>query len=158
MTETKRHISGNKMQTKRYNKPVTCEKCKEVLTYTGSGRYICKKCGHRMLDDYGKVKEFVDETGIALMDEIAEATGVEREVIEELIKEGLISSTEEEGGQLRCLGCGRVITQGRYCIDCSRKFATGLSGAFAGEPVEKKKEDPPERPKARMHITRRRRR
>ena len=46
------------------NRPIRCEKCKGKLFYTGSGTYTCEDCEHVMLDDFGKVKAYLEEHGI----------------------------------------------------------------------------------------------
>lgn len=45
------------------NKPVQCEFCGGKLFYTGSGKYKCSSCGCIVMDDFGKVKEFLEKTG-----------------------------------------------------------------------------------------------
>lgn len=62
-----------------YNKPEFCERCRGTLKYVGVGEYQCLICHHKMLDDYGKIRRFVDETGKASALEISRNTGVSRE-------------------------------------------------------------------------------
>ena len=45
------------------HRPIKCERCHGVLKYTGSGKYECERCSHVMMDDFGKVKAYIEENG-----------------------------------------------------------------------------------------------
>lgn len=74
--------------------PERCDKCDAKLEYTGCGHYICKECGNEMLDDYGKVRDFLDAHGPTPIPRLMQATGLSREQIETLIKRGSVSFTD----------------------------------------------------------------
>ena len=45
------------------NKPTKCE-CGGKLFHIGGGKYECEKCGNLVLDDFGKVKQFLEENNV----------------------------------------------------------------------------------------------
>ena len=69
-----------------------CPECKSRrIEYIGLGKYQCKKCGHEMLDNYGKVRECIDMYGPVTMQEVMDITGLSREDIRELSESGSIT-------------------------------------------------------------------
>ena len=58
------------------SKPVVCECCNGKMVYVHGGMYRCEKCGNEDLDDFGKVKTFLDANGLASAFVISVATGV----------------------------------------------------------------------------------
>ena len=75
------------------NKPVVCEVCKGKMYYVHGGLYRCDKCGHEVLDDFGKIKTFIELNGPSPALTISAAIGVSTEIIE------LFLGT----GQLKCI-------------------------------------------------------
>lgn len=84
---------NNALENLTFNVPVKCDKCNAMLEYLGCGRYICKECGNEMLDDYGKVRSYLDTHGPTPMPKLMYVTGLSREQIEALIKRGSVSYT-----------------------------------------------------------------
>ncbi|MCR5792767.1 MAG: hypothetical protein K6G65_06330 [Lachnospiraceae bacterium] len=69
-------------------KPRRCNKCHGALKTIEIGKYRCTKCGEEMLDNYGKVREYIREYGSAPAVEISEATGVPTSEIKKYLQEG----------------------------------------------------------------------
>ena len=65
-----------------------CTECGGKLEYLGLGKYKCVECGNKMLDDYGKVKEYLWEHGPTPMLTLAKETGVSREKINIVLNGG----------------------------------------------------------------------
>ena len=40
-----------------------CEKCGGVLKDPGLGIYVCSRCGHETMSEFGKIKKFIEENG-----------------------------------------------------------------------------------------------
>ena len=40
---------------------VVCKECSGVMRYRGGGLYVCEECKHEELDDYGKVRQFLEK-------------------------------------------------------------------------------------------------
>lgn len=121
------------------NKPVMCEKCKGKLFYKGGGRYECGSCDYSVLDDFGKVKEFLELNGPTPMLLISQATGVEYEIIERFLKKGRLEIPEGSKYFLNCEKCGCSIRYGKYCPDCIKHVATGIKAVFHEDVGEKPK-------------------
>lgn len=71
-------------------KPSHCEKCNGPLVFVGGGAYKCKKCGAETLDDFGKIKTFLEKNGPAPAFVIARETGVKKEAIKKYLQNGRI--------------------------------------------------------------------
>lgn len=126
-----------------YHKPFLCDKCGGLVEYSGVGEYHCFRCGNKMLDDYGKVRNYLEEKGVAMAMEIARDTGVSKETIEDMIREGALGDVTENAPLERCAGCGKPIFKGRYCSECVLKMATGIKESLVQSRAEKRQEQAP---------------
>ena len=102
---------------------VICEKCGGIVKYTGSGCYVCEDCGHEVMDDFGKVKAFLEKRGPSNIMEIAYGTGLEHSVVSKLLKDGRIQVYQNSAEGLICASCGAPIQRGKYCVNCSGRMA-----------------------------------
>lgn len=74
------------------DKPVMCPNCNVEYKYLGLGHYKCEKCGRLDTDDYGKVRDYVEQSEEEVgVDKASVDTGVAVERIRELIDMGKIS-------------------------------------------------------------------
>ena len=131
----------SKLKNINYHKPLRCEFCGAGLRYTGVGEYKCTRCRQFTLDDYGKVRKYVQEKGSANAAEISRDTGVDKDVIDDMIKEGALESSADAEGKLKCVSCGKPITKGRFCSDCIWKIASGLKETFTA--TKEERQEPP---------------
>ena len=106
------------------SKPHVCPICEEVMEYDGMGQYICENCGTKDYDDFGRVREYLYENGMAKLEDISEATEVSVEKIQQFIDEGRFELV------MHCVECGAEIKRGMYCISCQRKTLQGISEAM----------------------------
>ena len=128
------------------HKPIKCERCHHgKLIYIGSGKYECEVCEHVMMDDFGKVKAYIDENGPTTIMELSAVTGVRRSLIEGFLKKGRLEIPEGSDFYITCEKCGCSIRYGRYCPECTLKTVTGLKSLFH--------EDMGERPKSHTHTS-----
>lgn len=107
-----------RINLEEYNRPTYCTKCEGVLVYKGLGEYECENCGESDFDDYGKVRNYLDEHRGANIAEISDATGVSHKSIRDMIKEKRFEIIDNRGGYLRCEICGANINSGRLCSKC----------------------------------------
>jgi len=102
-----------------------CPKCGKLYVYTG--RFLCPACIAAEEEEFQKIKEYLLEHRGANVLEVAQATGIEEEVIIKFIKKGRIQS---EGltivDRLTCEKCGREIENGKFCPDCLEKMQKEL--------------------------------
>ena len=97
----------------------------------------------------------MDEKGTASAMEISRDTGVSKEAIERLILEGtLVSAENEEESGRKCAGCGKSISEGRYCRECMLATMAGLGKAFGDAAPKKQADSPKGKTGARMHLDR----
>lgn len=109
-----------------YNIPRECEKCGGVMVFKGLGEYQCELCGQLAYDDYGKVRNYIEEHRGATAAQIEEAIGVSQKTIRRLLKEGRLEVTENSRTFLRCELCGKDIRSGLYCPECEVKMHRSL--------------------------------
>lgn len=123
------------------NKPVVCEKCKGKMYYVHSGLYRCEKCGHEILDDFGKVKQFLELNGPTPVLAISHATGVDMEIIEMFLRQGRVEIPEGSKYYISCEKCGCSIRYGRFCTECVRELAGGIKALLFADMGERPKQD-----------------
>ena len=109
-----------------YNIPRECEICGGVMVFRGLGEYRCENCGQLAYDDYGKVRNYIEEHRGATAAQIEEAIGVSQKTIRRLLKEGKLEVTENSRTFLRCELCGKDIRSGTYCPECETKMHRSL--------------------------------
>ncbi len=98
---------------------VICEKCGGIVKFRGSGKYECSECGNIVLDDFGKVRDFLEKRGPSNIMEIAYATGLEKSVVSKLLMDGRIQVLQHSTNAKNCSRCGIPITRGKYCSECA---------------------------------------
>lgn len=117
------------------NRPSFCKLCEGVLVYKGLGEYECEECGAREYDDYGKVRNYLDEHNGANVAEISEATGVTHKSIRDMIKDNRFEIINSRGGYLRCEICGVNIRSGRLCPKCEAEYHQQLEAEARAQRV-----------------------
>ena len=134
-------------------KPTRCSECKGRIKYIGGGHYECYDCGHQEVDDFGKVKDYIDENGASPAIVISENTGVPVDMINAMLKEGRLEIPEGSVVYIECEKCGCSIRYGRFCPDCIRNRTNSLKGIYFNPDVgEKPKNAPKKRHDGRMHF------
>ena len=64
-----------------------CPECAGELEYKGMGSFECKKCGHRELTNYGKVKEYLDNHENVTLLELSHGTGLRFAEVRDIVKQ-----------------------------------------------------------------------
>ena len=96
------------------------------MVFKGLGEYRCEDCGELAYDDYGKVRNYIDEHKGATALQVEEATGVTQKVIRRLLRDGRLEVAEGSKVFLHCDMCNKPIRSGRYCPECEMKIHRGL--------------------------------
>lgn len=109
-----------------YNRPTYCSECGGVMVFKGVGEYRCEKCGFISYDDYGKVRNYLEEHMGATTAETSKATGVSQKSVRDMLKEGKIEIAQNSAIFLRCEICGATIRSGRYCSKCETNYHRDL--------------------------------
>lgn len=97
-----------------------CELCHNRMQYVGGGKYRCTFCGMEMLDDFGKIKQFLDQNGPTSQAIISQQTGISLDKIDSYLRKGMVEIQDGSRFYLNCEKCGCEIRYGRYCPDCAK--------------------------------------
>lgn len=105
----------------KYNRPRSCTSCNSMnLSYNGLGEYKCDSCGTIIFDDYGLVRNYVEQNRSATVSEISLMTGVAQSEINEMLRDEKFEITVDSRVFLECKACGKPIRSGVYCETCSK--------------------------------------
>ena len=118
-----------------------CERCGGKVQYLDSGRYQCTVCDHMVMDDFGKVKAYLEENGPAAAPVIAAATGVSPETINQMLKDGRVEIPDDSEYYVQCEKCGCNIRYGRFCPGCVAELARGMNAMFRMDAGAKPKKE-----------------
>lgn len=126
-----------------------CPECGKVFTYDGN-RNLCPRCIDKEEKKYLMVRKYVKDNPGASINEVAEETEVEEELVLRFLREGRLHSKGLDAADIasECARCGKQVLTGRYCQDCLLKMtkelskAAGISQAQKEETPEKSKKDP----------------
>lgn len=101
--------------------PVNCSECGGRMIYKGVGEYACELCGALAYDDYGKVRNYIEQHPGATQSDVSAATGVSKAKIRQLLIEERIEVTPDSPIFMHCALCGADIRSGMYCSACATK-------------------------------------
>ncbi len=104
------------------NRPTYCSLCEGIMIFRGVGEYKCEDCGALEYDDYGKVRNYIEENPGANVTVISEATGVSRRSINHMLKEERFEIAPESKTFMLCEMCGASIRSGRVCKKCESAY------------------------------------
>jgi hypothetical protein len=96
----------------------SCLRCRKVFAKSSDSN-VCDACTEVLRHDISTIEETAEQDGPATAQQIANATGLSVEKVEELIQSA--GATEEPGAPvLTCEKCGERPAQSgvRYCFDC----------------------------------------
>lgn len=105
-----------------YNRPTECPKCGGVMVFKGCGEYRCEDCRYVDYDDYGKVRNYVEQHAGVTTAQAADATGVKQKTIRTMLKESRLEIADGSSTFLKCEMCGASIRSGRVCSKCEGAY------------------------------------
>ena len=100
-----------------------CELCHHKMKYIGLGKFVCSYCGNEKLDEYGKLREFLDENGPTPEGIVAQQTGISMNRIEQYLRHGRVEIPNGERFYIACERCGCDIRYGKFCPACAEQEA-----------------------------------
>ena len=113
---------------------IQCQFCKKP--FQSLGRRICPACLEQIDRDFITVRDYIYEHKITDMDTVAEETGVSKQIILHLLKEGRLELGGDggSGGVLQCEACKKPITTGRLCRECMDKVSSTMQKSIDTKP------------------------
>jgi len=112
-----------------------CKSCGGRLIYLYSGIYECEDCNRKDMDEFGKVKSYLDKNGPTPAITISEKTGVTIDVINDFLRKGRVEIPEDSPYYIKCEKCGTDIRYGRFCPECVAHLAGAIQAVFVAEDV-----------------------
>ena len=127
-----------------------CRKCGKLFNYIG-GLPICPQCKEQAETKFQEVKEFIRENRTANMNEICEACDVDKNQINQWIREERLVFSDESPITFSCENCGATIRTGRFCDKCKASMAGGFRNSIRSQvQTETPKKVGPSGPKMRF--------
>lgn len=133
-----------------------CELCHNRMQYVGGGKYRCIFCGMEILDDFGKIKQFLEQNGPTPQAVIAQKTGISLDKIDSYLKKGMVEIPNGSKFYLNCERCGCEIRYGRYCPECATAEMRKSVGTSYQDVGEKPRQNYNPEMAGRMHFVNRR--
>lgn len=93
-----------------------CPQCGKV--FTRISRDLCPDCIAQEDEMIKQIQQYLDEHANSTISDISEGTGIPSDRIILLLQEGRLV-TKENSGLLKCERCGKPISLGRFCSECS---------------------------------------
>jgi len=108
---------------------IQCQFCKKP--FQSIGRRICPDCLEQIDKDFLVVRDYIYDNKHADIDKVSEDTGVTKQIILHLLKEGRLTlgdNSDEKGGRgvLFCEMCRKPISSGRLCKVCTDKVSNTM--------------------------------
>lgn len=104
----------------------TCVRCHRMFQYTGYGHVYCPECKKKDEEDFVRIRECIEEYGVASMIELSNMTGISVKRIKEYLREGRLEIPENSTVYIKCEKCGTNIRSGRFCAECAAKLSRDL--------------------------------
>ena len=100
-----------------------CPYCQKL--YMDSGQDCCPACAEKIRDMEKQALEYVEQHPDVSAAEVAEATGVPKKIIINMIQRGQFVDSGLSVSY-PCSMCGRPIQSGVYCLSCKEKMLEGF--------------------------------
>lgn len=99
-----------------------CRRCGKVYNYIG-GQPICLDCKQEDEMMFRKVKEYLYDNPRASISQVSNELGISVSRIKAYLKEGRLEIIGSGSNMiLECENCGKAISTGRFCIECSKEI------------------------------------
>lgn len=123
------------------HRPLFCDACDGKMEYKGNGEYTCQECGEQQLDDYGKIRVYLERNPGANAVEISENADVHLEIVGMFLKDGRITIPENSRIFIKCERCGCALRHGRFCLECKTSMAYEIKSALFENVGEKPRQN-----------------
>lgn len=123
---------------------IQCSLCKKP--FHSIGGKVCIDCLKKLDDDFIIVRDYIYEHKHADIDKVSEETGVSKQSILYLLKDGRLQFDDLSagGGVLFCEVCKKPINTGRMCKECKGRIAMTMEKSIStNKPQEQRKPNDP---------------
>ncbi|NLT57762.1 MAG: MerR family transcriptional regulator [Clostridiales bacterium] len=133
------------------NNIVQCRLCKKPFQSTGG--MLCRDCLLQLDEDFVKVRDYLEHNpGNAGINEIAEATGISKRNLIELLNEERLTRNTVSADLLLCSVCKQPILVGSICEKCKKDLASALNATLPKSPTPEQKRRAQAGGGPRMHV------
>lgn len=119
------------------DRPLFCEECGGKMFYQYDGIYQCNECGKEQLDDFGKIREYLEKNPGSTAVVISQETKVDLGIVSMFLKDGRIQIPTGSRIYIKCEKCGCSLRYGRYCEECTRELAGAIKSAMLEDAAKK---------------------
>ncbi len=117
----------------------SCRKCKEAFV-SNSNSNICPSCIKKIDENFQKVRDYIYDNPNAKMEQICEATEVDRADIIMWLKQGKLIMDSAATPLINCETCGKPIVSGRYCAECNDRVRSSLTSSASSIAAKKQEQ------------------
>ncbi len=110
-----------------------CIRCGKVFMYVS--KRVCPACQKEMDELFEKARLYVKSHPGATVMEIAEAVGIDEQLVNEFVREGRFDVVTE-AITASCERCGKPIHRGRLCEQCAMSFDREARATIPRQPEE----------------------
>ncbi|MCL6633707.1 MAG: hypothetical protein K6T63_13875 [Alicyclobacillus herbarius] len=121
-----------------------CKRCGRIFNRVR--RDICPACIAEEDAAFEKVRAYLREHRFATMPETSEATGVDLDLMIEMVKSGRLILRDNPNFTYACERCGAPTQVGRFCARCTRELSqmfTHATRTGADEDMDKPQKEQP---------------
>ena len=102
-----------------------CINCNQLFA-AAKGQRICPDCLAEEENKFQLVKDYLWDNPGATIPEVSEATDVGEAIIKKFVREGRLVELQGSNIKVECQKCGKPISQGKFCSECSNKLANDI--------------------------------
>lgn len=106
-----------------------CKRCGRIFNRVR--RDICTSCIAEEDKMFILVRDYLREHRDAYMQDVIEGTGVDMDVLIQMIQDGRIILTDNPNMNYACERCGGATQSGRFCGKCTKELANSFATAGA---------------------------
>lgn len=104
-----------------------CKRCDRI--FNRIRRDICQACIAEEDKAFQTVRDFLKLHKDASMTDVQDGTGVDMELIIEMIQDGRLILRDNPNLAYGCERCGSQTQSGRYCAKCTKELSNALTAA-----------------------------
>ena len=122
---------------------IKCKGCGDLFnSFAGP---FCPKCMHEIDYKYKIVRDYLYDNPNETMEQVSQETETPEWMLMYFLRDGRLNIMNASG-LIRCENCGKSITTGRYCNECTMKLGSKIQGALPKKHEQEKTDG-----KGRMH-------